>query len=150
MKSNMKFGALVGMTLILMAGLAGAVFCVSYASLFELALQSGISPGVAWIWPLSLDGLMVLSSLVRIRYSMEGKTHKMGTYVLGAATLASIVLNVAHAPGNPISQIVFGIPPMVLFLSAEMTMGMIQDIVKTRSRATAAKKRAARKKAASA
>jgi hypothetical protein len=145
--SNMKFGILALVACGLMGLLSAAVFCVSYDSLLSLAISAGVSPGVAWMWPLSLDGLMILTAVVRLRYSLEGKPHRVALYVLGAATLASIGLNVAHAPGNVVSQIVFGIPPLVLFISSELALGMVEDVVKTKAKVTAAKKRAAAKKA---
>lgn len=145
--ANMKFGLLALLACGLMALLSAAVFCVSYDSLLKLALSAGVAPGVAWMWPLSLDGLMVLSALVRLRYSLEGKPHKIAMIVLAGATVASIGLNIAHAPGNYISQIIFGIPPLVLLISSELALGMVQDIVQAKAKATAAKKRAAQKKA---
>lgn len=142
-----KFEPLTVVSIILMALLAAVTFIVSYNSLYGLALLSGVTPSIAWLWPFSIDGLLVLSAIVRMKYSLDGKAHLPSTAILGCATLVSVGLNVVHAPANVVSQIVFAIPPLALFISSEISMQMLQEVVETKIKAAASRKRAAARKA---
>jgi hypothetical protein len=150
MTTNLKFGMVAGVSCLLMAGLAAAMFAVSYESLAALAIAHGVTPSVAWLWPVSLDGLMVLVNLVRMRATLEGKQDKKAMIIMAAATAASVGLNVVHAPaGDIVGQVMFAIPPLVLWISSELTMDMVRDMTIARKKKLAARVRAAAKKAAS-
>lgn len=138
-----KFEPLTVISIVLMACLALTTFVVSYNSLYGLALVSGVTSDIAWLWPFSIDGLLVLSAVVRMKYSLDGKSHLPSSVILGCATLMSIGLNVVHAPSNVVSQIVFAIPPATLFISSEISMSMLQEVVETKIKLAASRKRAA-------
>lgn len=138
-----KFEPLTVISIVLMALLAVTTFVVSYNSLYGLAVASGVSQDIAWLWPFSLDGLLVLSAIVRMKYSLDGKAHLPSTAILGCATLMSVGLNVVHAPSNVVSQIVFAIPPATLFISSEISMSMLQEVVEQKIKLAASRKRAA-------
>lgn len=138
-----KFEPLTVFSIVLMALLALTTFVVSYNSLYGLAVISGVEESIAWLWPFSLDGLLVLSAIVRMKYSLDGKNHLPSTVILGCATLMSVGLNVVHAPSNVVSQIVFAIPPAVLFVSSEISMSMVQEVVEQKIKLAASRKRAA-------
>jgi hypothetical protein len=150
MTTSLKFGLVAGISCLLMAALAAAMFAVSYESLAALAMTHGVSSSVAWLWPVSLDGLMVLVNLVRMRATLEGKQDKKAMIIMGAATAASVALNVVHAPaGDAVGQVMFAIPPLVLWVSSELTMDMVRDMVIARKKKLASRARAAARKAAS-
>lgn len=138
-----KFEPLTVVSIVLMAMLALTTFIVSYNSLYGLAVASGVDINIAWLWPFSIDGLLVLSAVVRMKYSLDGKNHYPSTIILGCATVVSVGLNVVHAPSNVVSQVVFAIPPAALFISSEISMSMLQEVVEQKIKATAARKRAA-------
>ena len=137
-----KFEPLTVVSIVLMALLAVTTFVVSYNSLYGLAVVSGVSEDIAWLWPFSLDGLLVLSAVVRMKYSLDGKSHLPSTAILGCATLMSIGLNVVHAPSNVVSQVVFAIPPATLFISSEISMSMLQEVVEQKIKTAATRRRA--------
>ena len=137
-----KFEPLTVISIVLMTSLAATTFIVSYNSLYGLTVSAGVETSVAWMWPFSLDGLLILSAIVRMKYSLDGRNHLPSTGILGCATMMSIGLNVIHAPGNVVSQIVFAIPPAVLFISSEVSMSMLQEVVEQKLKTAAARKRA--------
>ncbi len=150
MTTNLKFGAVAGISCILMAGMAAVMFAVSYESLAGLALAHGVGETVAWLWPVSLDGMIVLTNLVRMRATLEGKQNRKAMIIMGLATAASVILNIVHAPaGDVIGQTMFAIPPLVLWGSSELTMDVLRDMALDRKKKLIARVRAAAKKAAS-
>jgi len=108
--------------LVLMSLLAGCTFAVSYASLLDLAIKSGVLPEVAPLWPLCLDGLMVLCALTRVQYSLKGKDHQLSKYSLFAAVVVSIALNMVHAPEGVVPKLIGAVPPLALFASSEIAI----------------------------
>lgn len=118
-----NFG-MVAMSVI--SGIAVCAFVLSYNSLVGLAIENGIDSMVAPLFPLTIDGLIIASAIGRLKYSLEGEPYLIGTCVMGFATVTSVGLNIAHADTTLLSQIVFSVPPIVLFVGSEMVLGMIQ------------------------
>lgn len=57
------------------AGLALAGFAMSYDALHAIARDSGLSAGLAWLWPLVVDGFIVVASMSVVRAVVEnGRT----------------------------------------------------------------------------
>lgn len=109
--------------------IAVCAFVLSYQSLCGVAIDNGIDPMVAPLFPIVIDGLVIASAIGRLKYSMEGKPYHTGTIVMGFATAVSVGLNVAHAETTLLSQIIFSVPPVVLFVGTEMVLGMVQEHV---------------------
>jgi len=110
--------------------LAAAAFVLSYDALHELAKDNGIKPGLAWLWPLTLDAVMIAASLAVLRASLnaEGKVYQWG--LVGAFTVASIGFNVVHAPATLLARSIFALPPLVVFLGFELLMKQTGATVK--------------------
>jgi len=110
--------------------LAAAAFVLSYDALHELAKANGIKPGLAWLWPLTLDAVMIAASLAVLRASLnaEGKVYQWG--LVGAFTLASIGFNIVHAPPTLLARSIFALPPLVVFLGFELLMKQAAATVK--------------------
>lgn len=115
---------------ILVLFLAAAAFVLSYDALLGLALANGIKPGLAWLWPLTLDAVMIAASLAVLRASLnaEGKVYQWG--LVGAFTGASIAFNVVHAPATLLARSIFALPPLVVFLGFELLMKQTGATVK--------------------
>ncbi|MGP5008846.1 DUF2637 domain-containing protein [Brachybacterium tyrofermentans] len=116
---------------------AGA-FWLSFVALADLAVRSGIEAGQAWIWPLLVDGLIVVATVAVV--ALDG--HRSAWYpwaLLIAGALMSVTANAAHAlvaatatvPGL-LASTVAAVPPLVLLASTHLT------VVLTRSTKTAA------------
>ena len=134
MTKLIKHSFIALLTSIMMAALAASMFAVSYESLTSLALSHGVSGAVVWLWPLGLDGLIILTNIVRMRSSLEGEKNIKAMVVMGFATVMSVLLNVVHAPaGDYIGMVLFAIPPLVLWISSEITADLLRDIAIQRS-----------------
>ncbi len=113
--------------------LAAAAFVLSYEALHQLALSNGISPTLAWLFPLVVDGAMITASLAVMRNSLlqEHTLYQWG--LVGLFTAASIVFNVLHAQDNLLARVIGGTAPVSLFLGYELLMGQIRSNVTRRS-----------------
>ncbi|MCT1765472.1 DUF2637 domain-containing protein [Brevibacterium casei] len=117
---------------------AGA-FWLSFTALADLAVRSGIGGGQAWIWPLLVDGLIVVATVAVV--ALDG--HRAAWYpwaLLIGGALVSVIANAAHAlvtaeasvPGL-LAATVAAVPPLVLLASTHLTAVLIRS---TRTTAT--------------
>ena len=111
---------------------AGA-FWLSFTALADLAERSGIPVGQAWIWPLLVDGLIVVATVAVV--ALDG--HRTAWYpwsLLIAGALVSVTANAAHAivaaivsvPGV-MAATVASVPPLVLLASTHLTVILIRS-----------------------
>jgi hypothetical protein len=52
--------------------LAAAAFTLSYDALHHLALDSRVRPGLAWLWPVVIDGTIVVALLTVLAAKRAG------------------------------------------------------------------------------
>jgi hypothetical protein len=104
---------------------AGVAAYSSYAHQRHFALVGGADPVSAALWPLSVDGLLVLASLglVRARSSatVRARLALWVAFLLGVAV--SLAANIAAAPTlswQPV--LVAGWPPLALLLAVELVV----------------------------
>lgn len=102
---------------------AGVAAYVSYVHQREFALQGGADPASATLWPLSVDGLLVLATVGLLKPSRPAPRRTRSlvwlTFLLGIAV--SLAANIAAAPSlawKPV--LVAGWPPVALLLSVEL------------------------------
>lgn len=111
---------------------AGA-FWLSFTALADLAMRSGIAAGQAWIWPLLVDGLIVVATVAVV--ALDG--HRTAWYpwaLLIAGAMVSVTANAAHAlvtaeatvPGV-LAATVAAVPPLVLLASTHLTVVLIRS-----------------------
>lgn len=111
---------------------AGA-FWLSFTALADLAVRSGIGGGQAWIWPLLVDGLIVVATVAVV--ALDG--HRAAWYpwaLLVGGALVSVIANAAHAlvtaeasvPGL-LAATVAAVPPLVLLASTHLTVVLIRS-----------------------
>jgi len=119
-------------TACLVALLAIGAFALSYEALRDLAVRTGALPeSTAWIFPLLVDGSIIVFSISALRASVIG-AHKDRRWFLGLVvlvTLASVVLNVCHARGGILPGIIAALPPLFLFAAFESLMRQLQQSV---------------------
>lgn len=118
--------------------IGGGAFWLSFVALADLAVRSGIDAGQAWIWPLLVDGLIVVATVTVV--ALDG--HRSAWYpwaLLIAGAGMSVTANAAHAivaatASVPalLAAIVAAVPPLVLLASTHLT------VVLTRSTKTTA------------
>ncbi|WP_282794133.1 DUF2637 domain-containing protein [Streptomyces sp. CC224B] len=102
---------------------AGVAAYASYVHQREFALLGGADAASAALWPLSVDGLLLLSTVGLLARPAPAGTHRRG--VLWLAFLLGIVVslaaNIAAAPAlawKPV--LVAGWPPVALLLAVEL------------------------------
>lgn len=102
---------------------AGVAAYASYVHQRTFALQGGADPISASLWPLSVDGLLLLATTTLLRQTRTGthRAHRLVwlSFLLGIAV--SLAANIAAAPTlqwKPV--LVAGWPPIALLLSVEL------------------------------
>lgn len=127
-------------SLLLVLLLAAGAFALSYAGLKDLASSNGVNPALVWIWPLVLDGSIVVFSVCAFRAGLCGESIAYPMFLVVLSTLASIGFNVLHAPVPEgaliwskealVPRIMASIPPLALFLSFEVMIRQLQSQVR--------------------
>jgi hypothetical protein len=111
-------------------------FWLSFMALADLAARSGIASGQAWIWPLLVDGLIVVSTIAVVALDgRAGAWYPWALLICGA--LVSVAANALHAVVAADASVpamlaatVAAVPPRVLLASTHLT------VVLTRSTTT--------------
>jgi hypothetical protein len=99
---------------------------MSYEALHALARDSGVSAGLAWLWPLVVDGFIVVASMSVVRAVIESRrTWHPWTLLLLFSTI-SVAGNVAHGPPTVIGRLVAAVPPVALVLAFDLLTRQVQ------------------------
>jgi hypothetical protein len=102
--------------------LAAAAFTLSYDALHQLALDSRVRPGLAWLWPVMIDGTIVVALLTVLAAKRAAARTGYPWTLAGLFSAASVAFNVAHAPDRPVAQLVFAMAPVALVLTTHLLM----------------------------
>lgn len=103
-------------------------FWLSFMALADLAARSGITSGHAWVWPLMVDGLIVVSTIAVV--ALDGRSGAWYPWtLLICGALVSVAANALHAivaadasvPGV-LAATVAAVPPLVLLASTHLTV----------------------------
>lgn len=115
-----------GITTAGVAGLAAGAFLLSYDALHQLARTSHVPAPLAWLWPLIVDGFILVASLAVLDAVHAGRRARYPWLLVLAFSTLSVAFNVLHAPHHPVAQLVAAIPPLALVLSFELLMRQIR------------------------
>jgi hypothetical protein len=102
--------------------LAAAAFTLSYDALHQLALDSRVRPGLAWMWPVVIDGTIVVALLTVLAAKRATAPTGYPWALAGLFSLASVAFNIAHAPDRPVARLVFAMAPIALVLTTHLLM----------------------------
>jgi hypothetical protein len=102
--------------------LAAAAFTLSYDALHQLALDSHVRPALAWLWPVVIDGTIVVALLTVLAAKRAAATAAYPWALAGLFSAASVAFNIAHAPDRPVAQLVFAMAPVALVLTTHLLM----------------------------
>jgi Protein of unknown function (DUF2637) len=102
--------------------LAAAAFTLSYDALHQLALDSHVRPGLAWLWPVVIDGTIVVALLTVLAAKRAAARTGYPWTLAGLFSAASVAFNIAHAPDRPVAQLVFAMAPVALVLTTHLLM----------------------------
>lgn len=108
--------------------LAASGFWLSFDALTALAIEVGIEPERAWLYPAIIDGAVIIFSLNVLRTNLAQEKPTYAWVLVSVFTLLSIVLNVIHAEQHVLARVFGAIPPIALFLSFELLMSQIKSI----------------------
>jgi len=113
-------------TAFLVAMLALGALALSYDALRAVAGANGIEGWKSLVWPLLIDASLVVFSLAVVRNSLRGESTRWPWFLVGLYTLATVVFNLLHSPGNLTAYAAAIVAPVSLFLSFETLMGSIK------------------------
>ena len=103
-------------------------FALSYDALHQIAQLNGKSDWRSWLWPLLIDGALIIFSLY-IVYSIRrgiGQTRRYW-WLVGVFTGLTILFNVLSGVQHiGLRVVVAAIPPIVLFCAFETLMSMLR------------------------
>lgn len=114
-------------------GIALGAFWLSFTALADLARRSGIASSQAWVWPLLVDGLIVVATIAVVALDgRAGAWYPWGLLIAGA--LVSVAANAMHAvvaaeaavPGL-LASVIASVPPLVLLASTHLTVVLIRS-----------------------
>jgi hypothetical protein len=105
--------------------LAAAAFTLSYDALHQLALDSRVRPALAWLWPVVIDGTIVVALLTVLAAKRAAAKAGYPWALAGLFSAASVAFNIAHAPDRPVAQLVFAMAPVALVLTTHLLMQQV-------------------------
>jgi hypothetical protein len=105
--------------------LAAAAFTLSYDALHQLALDSRVRPALAWLWPVVIDGTIVVALLTVLAANRAATRTGYPWALAGLFSAASVAFNIAHAPDRPVAQLVFAMAPIALVLTTHLLMQQV-------------------------
>jgi hypothetical protein len=114
-------------------GLAVAGFAMSYDALHSLAVEQGVPVPLAWMWPLVVDGFIIVASLSVVRAVADGRHAAYPWLLVLAFSSISVAFNVVHAAPTLVARLVAAIPPAALVLSFELLMRPGLDAARDRA-----------------
>jgi hypothetical protein len=106
--------------------LALAGFAMSYDALHALAREQGVPAPLAWLWPLVVDGFIIVASLSVVRAVADNRHASYPWTLVLAFSAISVAFNVVHAAPTLIARLVAAIPPAALVLSFELLMRQLR------------------------
>jgi hypothetical protein len=111
-------------TILLVLGMAGLAFVVSFEAISAFAVATGaFPPALGWCAPLLVDTFTAAATLVVWSRSLAGLGARYArTLVAAAAAGVSLALNVAHAPDRLAARLVAALPPLALLAAVELVM----------------------------
>lgn len=101
---------------------------LSYSALRHLAIQSGIEGTLAYLFPLTLDGLILIGALMVLFAATRGRRSWGGVFLTGLGVISSVAGNVAVSPNTLTARLVHAAAPIVLFLAVEAVTSLMRKM----------------------
>lgn len=112
--------------------IALGAFWLSFTSLSALARSCGIPADRAWMWPLIVDGVIVVATVSVVAMSGSGLERRAARYpwlLLSAGAAVSVLANASHAMvtadarvPSVLAALVAAVPPVVLVAITHLTV----------------------------
>lgn len=115
--------------------IAAGAFWLSFTSLSDLARRSGLDPAQAWVWPLIVDGIIVVATVAAVALARSRVAwYPWALLVAGAAI--SVTANAIHAVVAEATEVplvlaasVSAVPPLVLLSITHLTSVLMRHEV---------------------
>jgi hypothetical protein len=112
-----------GATVVVLAGVAGAI---SYSHMIDLVRLHGEVGWRVHAFPVSVDGIEVVASLVLLAHRRAGTPAGWLPWAaLAAGTAASLAANVAVGAADPVGRLVAGWPAVALLVAIKLLSGLL-------------------------
>jgi len=109
------------------AGLAGIAGAISYSHMRQLAAAHGDTGWHAHAFPLAVDGVEIVASLVLLADRRAArKSGWLPWAALAIGTVASLAANIATADHGTISRIIAGWPAVALPIAVKLLSGILE------------------------
>jgi len=109
------------------AGLAGIAGAISYSHMRQLAAAHGDTGWHAHAFPLSVDGVEIVASLVLLADRRAGRNSGWLPWAaLTIGTAASLAANIATADHGTVSRIIAGWPAVALLIAVKLLSGILE------------------------
>lgn len=128
--------------------IALAAFWLSFASLSDLARRCGIGPDLSWVWPLLIDGVIVIATVSVVALTGARSQRRAASYpwvLLLSGAGVSVLANASHAVvaadasvPTIVAALVATVPPVVLVAATHLTVVLTRDRELARSADAAA------------
>lgn len=114
--------------------LAAGAFALSFAALADLAAMAGVPSHLAWIWPLVVDGMVVVATMAIVALAGHGRRALVYPWtLLGGGAAVSVAANAVHAilaahgaVSATVSALVAAVPPVALLAVTHLSVMLIQ------------------------
>ena len=115
----------------MVALLAVASFSLSFEALRQLAVeQAVVTPGLSWVFPLVIDGAIVVFSMSALRASLREEPTLWLRGLVVFVSSGSVLFNICHVEGRWLAMLLAASPPVLLFLSFEALMHSVKNEMK--------------------
>ncbi|MGP5009217.1 DUF2637 domain-containing protein [Brachybacterium tyrofermentans] len=119
--------------------LALGAFWLSFTTLRDLAVLSGVPEGQAWMWPLIVDGVILEATISVVALRDSARTaRRFAWLLLGAGAGVSVAANITHAVVAAdtrvpalIAALVASVPPLVLLAMTHLTVELTRNTTPT-------------------
>ena len=141
----LAWGTASGVVLLALGG-----FVLSFNALRDLAVHSGLLPELSWIWPLIVDGFIVVATAAAFGLKRRGPRVTWYPWTaLVVFAVVSVAGNASHAVNSDlvtvpvwIATVVSSVPAVALLIASHLLVVMIDG--KARARRPATSERTAR------
>ena len=119
--------------------IAAGAFWLSFTSLSDLAHRSGFDPAQAWVWPLIVDGIIVVATVAAVALARSRVAWYPWMLLIAGAAI-SVAANAIHAIVADSIEVplflaasVSAVPPLVLLAITHLTSVLMRAPRKTAS-----------------
>jgi hypothetical protein len=118
-----------GAFLVAIAAFEGIGFRLSFQSLHAVAIENGVTPNLAWMFPALVDGGIVLGSIGVVRALAAGRATRPYWFVTIGFTLVSWAFNVTQAPNTLGGWAVATVAPLAQMVALELGMQELRALL---------------------